>query len=827
MAQKNDKKLSALEKLQEQSKQLRSNVSNPVFLINRSPGQIEHVTREMASKVSGQLNQTQIVKANSLLQKKGVDPDEIDRKLVNLQVKSVEQLEHLADTDIEGFLKQHNLQAMLSPIEQIKTQSSVDSLLDNSLSLCQSDFSESMDLIVHSLGADLESIMKQSTEIATASRNFGGIMTDRNASTKKLEDYARVIHVLNECRKIAASYGLITKLSEVSGVARENATRTALQDVWQLLKSMVGEKAVEKSGQMTVGPKENQFSIKDQSDSQTQIEDTFLQGTLNFLHDQYKDIIFRELNFKASSVEIGGDPNLQSNIIGYLSLLYPNGFPADLERGSGKFPIYAFLYFCLRTGNLEVAIEVARKEELSDIVNMLKYRYEGVGNMPANLGVSNLITHTKDPYKHLLLNIFARIDPNKGYNTIPRWSVQDWLWFQFQMLGSKKTPSSSKKDFTLQDLKRQVEKYGASHFNRDGKNPFLYFQILLMTQQFELAIDYGVNNIQTQYVDIIQIAASLYYYGMLNLHQSSFMFRPASSKEPVPAINIANILSRYVKFLSSARLIHAAVDYTVLVRDPIQKKQSLQELALETREFMVLFGEKEGGGQNKLKKGILHEYLPPHELKDIIIHCAKTLESENRTSDAILILDLADGYSEVFRILIDNLGSMLIPNPSYDRDRRVLIDFTDSIFSSYTQSGVMQSIEPKRKATLHTLCHLISFFNLFSTEDYAEALKYIIKLDIIPFHQTDIDTMTNAFKSLDQSVKSNFSHILIDTMQCLLGLYLRAGNVSFESPWSREDLRQFARVIILFISRIDDPGNFKLSADVYPIVSKLEVRLQD
>jgi hypothetical protein len=110
MAQKNDnKKLGTLEKLLEQSKQLRSNVSNPVFLINRSPGQIEHVTREMASKVSGQLNQTQIVKANSLLQKKGVDPEDIDRKLVNLQVKSVEQLEHLADTDIEGFLKQKKL----------------------------------------------------------------------------------------------------------------------------------------------------------------------------------------------------------------------------------------------------------------------------------------------------------------------------------------------------------------------------------------------------------------------------------------------------------------------------------------------------------------------------------------------------------------------------------------------------------------------------------------------------------------------------------------------------------------------------------------------
>jgi nuclear pore complex protein Nup93 len=712
---------------------------------------------------------------------------------------------------------------MLLPVDEIKTQSSVELLLDNSLALCQSDFSESMDLIVHSLGADLESVMKQSADISTASRNFGGIMPDRNASTKKLEDYARVIRLLNEFRRNNTPFGLISKLSEVGGVARENATRTALQDVWQLLKSMVEEKPVDRNGGVAHCPNENQFSGEDQSNGKSNI---FLQGTLNFLHDQYKDIIFRELSFKSSSVEIGGDPNLQSNIVGYLSLLYPNGYPTDLERGSGKYPIFAFLYFCLRTGNLEAAIDAAKKEEMPDIVNMLKSRFEVGGTMPTNLSVVNSMGNTKDPYKLLLLNIFARLDPNKGYNTIPRWSVQDWLWFQLQMLGSKKTQAS--KEFNLYELQRQVEKYGASHFNRDGKNPFLYFQILLMTQQFELAIDYGINNIQTQYVDIIQIAVSLYYYGMLNLHQNSFMFRPASSKEPVPAINIANILSRYVKFLTTARLIGAAVDYSVLIRDPIQRKQSLQELALETREFMVLFGEKEGnGGQNQVKRGILSAYLSPQELKDIILHCAKTLENENRTSDAILILDLADGYSEVFRILIDNLGTMLIPNASYDRDRRVLIEFTDSIFSSYTSSGAMQSIEPKRKATLHTLCHLISFFNLFATEDYAEALKYIIKLDIIPFHQSDLDPMVSAFKSLDQSVKSNFSHILIDTMQCLLALYLRTGNSSFESPWSREDLRQFARAIIMFISRVDDAGNFKLSSDVYPILSKLEVRIQD
>lgn len=83
-------------------------------------------------------------------------------------------------------------------------------------------------------------------------------------------------------------------------------------------------------------------------------------GTLDFLHEQYKEIIYRELNFKSSSVEIGGDPNIKSTIIGYLNLIYPNTPPADLERGSGKYPIFAFLYFCLRIGDYETAIGMSK-----------------------------------------------------------------------------------------------------------------------------------------------------------------------------------------------------------------------------------------------------------------------------------------------------------------------------------------------------------------------------------------------------------------------------------------------------------------------------------
>jgi len=821
MAQKNgpENLNKRMERLTEQSKQLRSNVTNNVFLINRSPGQIEHVTREMASKVSGQLNQTQIVKANSLLQKKGVDPEDLERKLVNLQVKTVEQLDYLDETDIEGFMKQKHLQIMLSAIEDTRTRTSERS--DRAfLESMESDWKEMMDVIVHSLGADLESVMKQGTDLSTANRNFGGVMTERTISTKKMEDYARVLHVLNQsCRINSQPYGLITKLSEV-GRATQTTTRTALQDSWQLLKFMVREKTVARDGIMIDGPKEAEFEGLDKARN----AEYFVQGTLEFLHEQYSELIFRELNFKSTSggVAIGGDPNIVSTINGYLDLMYPNGFGADLERGAGNVrPIYAFLYFCLRIGDSETAIDVAKKEELTEILKYLRYRYKDDGIPPSNLQITNMITNTKDPYKHLLLNILGRVDPAKGYSAIPRWSVQDWLWFQLQMV-NKKPLSTQKKEFTLQDLQKQVERHGAAHFNRDGKNPFLYFQILLMTQQFELAIDYGINHIgPIHYIDIVHIAISLYYYGILNLHEKPYLF----NSKPV-ALNMSQLLNSYSKFLTQGRFIGAAVDYLVLLRNQTQKKQAIEQLALETRDFIFLFGEKEGG-QGIEKRGRLYDYLPVDDLKEIIRSTSKVLEGENRTSDAILILDLIDEYTEVFRILIESLGKMLIPSPTYERDRRVLIDFTDSIFANYSQTGAVNSVDPRKKATLQTLCNLISFFNLYNSEDYAEALKFIIKLDLLPYQNSDIDLLANSFKFLDSSIKNNFSQIATVTMKCLVYLSLRGGNVSFDSPWTRAELRQFGNSIILFLGRLSLVGNFILPAEVYANLSQLELRLMD
>jgi nuclear pore complex protein Nup93 len=47
-------------------------------------------------------------------------------------------------------------------------------------------------------------------------------------------------------------------------------------------------------------------------------------------------------------------------------------------------------------------------------------------------------------------------------------------------------PSFANYDYPLKKLQDLLLTYGPSHFNKSGRNPLLYFQVLLMSQQFEL-----------------------------------------------------------------------------------------------------------------------------------------------------------------------------------------------------------------------------------------------------------------------------------------------------------------------------------------------------
>ncbi len=93
-----------------------------------------------------------------------------------------------------------------------------------------------------------------------------------------------------------------------------------------------------------------------------------------------------------------------------------------------------------------------------------------------------------DPYKLVVYNIIGKCEVSKSFSSVCS-TTQDFMWLKLNMVreaDEQLPPAFANYDYPLKKLQDLLLNYGPSHFNKSGRNPLLYFQVLLMSQQFEL-----------------------------------------------------------------------------------------------------------------------------------------------------------------------------------------------------------------------------------------------------------------------------------------------------------------------------------------------------
>lgn len=79
---------------------------------------------------------------------------------------------------------------------------------------------------------------------------------------------------------------------------------------------------------------------------------------------------------------------------------------------------------------------------------------------------------------------------------------------------SDDTESSVSSRYNLVDLQSVILQYGAGHFSKKKNIAWTYFQVLLLSAQFERAIDYLLKS-DVHNVEAIHYAIALAYFGLL------------------------------------------------------------------------------------------------------------------------------------------------------------------------------------------------------------------------------------------------------------------------------------------------------------------------
>src|SRR5690242_4123976 len=92
-----------------------------------------------------------------------------------------------------------------------------------------------------------------------------------------------------------------------------------------------------------------------------------------------------------------------------------------------------------------------------------------------------------DPYRVVIYNVIGKCEINKSFSNVCV-TTQDFLWLKLNMVREADEPLSpvfAMYDFPLHKLQALLVEYGPEHFSRNGKYPLQYFQVLLLSQQFE------------------------------------------------------------------------------------------------------------------------------------------------------------------------------------------------------------------------------------------------------------------------------------------------------------------------------------------------------
>ena len=166
-------------------------------------------------------------------------------------------------------------------------------------------------------------------------------------------------------------------------------------------------------------------------------------------------------------------------------------------------PFWAFIYYLFRCGEIQKALEWARKHQTfldrNDrhfLAYLAAYVESEDHRLPKVMRAQILTDFNQrsrsrdvDPFKLAVYKIIGRCDLAK--KTIPEviQATEDYVWFQLLLVReTMDIDDPTYERYTLRDLQQLLLRFGADHFNPKGMNPFNYFQVLLQSAQFERVV---------------------------------------------------------------------------------------------------------------------------------------------------------------------------------------------------------------------------------------------------------------------------------------------------------------------------------------------------
>ncbi|KAK9463740.1 Nup93/Nic96-domain-containing protein [Lipomyces oligophaga] len=644
--------------------------------------------------------------------------------------------------------------------------------------------------------------------------------------------YAQVVSTLNNFRLEGQLYPLVGEFADVARSMGADSRTQQIYDSWLILEGLLPAETPERYY--------SKMYCESSDDSPEGIKmRRLIAGTSRrYLENQFFDLVETEIAKYPQEAELGGIPSVVNKILAYLKLRFAkngNWVKANLEI-INNVPVWGLIYYMFRSGHIQEALDFTlenqsyfQKIERTFPSYLKAYAKADDNRLPRELGERLLLEFnnhirlydpkTDDPFKFALYKLLGRCELSRKNMPEVLLVAEDWMWAQLKLIeDSPAVPTdvfgmSSSERYTLNDLRNILVQLGSRHFNPRGTNVMLYFQILLLSGQYERAVHYLY---RTQPIDAVHFAIALAYYGLLRVSADAetldvdLMTLDTYSQRP--EINFARLIGYYTRDFRREDPINA-FDYLALIclnwdltKDGKGEKyitlchEAIREMVLETREFSKLLGDVRSDGRREpgvieRKMALIRITNETDFLQTITQQAALQADQDGRVANAILLYHLSEEYDTVMKIVNKTLGELLavvdltlesgisgtsLSLAGKDSASKVVDEVIQVYFRN---SEILSHLSPVNREACKMLIGIRDARLAYEEGDWESCLTNIIHVNVLPL-EMDNDTgsirrRAQQFSGLDDNVARNVPMLLVMTMECCVRLTRQMDSIQY------------------------------------------------
>lgn len=759
--------------------------------LHRTLSQIHDVTKKKLAKTSNILStDSNEINASILLAAKGIDAPKLTQTIESLNIQPIVQpaskaaqisdetispfdrlanIEHLRDVDLPSFLKSEKESVLTSIIAEArqKTNQEIEESFSTSNELEWEKHKQK--IMTELLGSFNPEVSVPHTTTSSYSNRQTGFNPQARTVMNDIElEFARQIYLYNQ--KILTNEQPKPDLIKNFANFFKKMNEKNLEDLWDMINTMTNMSSMDYDETLNYLDRNN--SEKTQSN--------YVNQAINHLERSFKDLIQNTVNANLKQAKLGGGLGTLRLVSGYLRLSSSEKYHQFSEETfDDKQPLWPTIYLCIRCGDIEAAKSVALNAKKEDIANYLdeiikdsgkngRGRLNHISENKLKIEYKSKIKRVNDAYKRAVYCYLGRYSGDDDSINEVLDNVDDFLWFKLNSVVFKKDQQSDNMTFQEFQTKMSVE-FGEKYFTQN-RNPFTYLQVLLLTAQFELAVEFLLKY-ESMIVHGVHMAIGLFEKNMLNILKNPTSSQLIVSGEPneskcLRRINLPFLIRMYTRKFECTDPREALEYYFFLRNLKVSTQISgefkrisnyfalyISELALETREFEVLFGRLE---KNAVRKpGIVDKFTNDEEANSIISLVAEEIENKGLIEEAVKLYDLCKQHQRVLE-LCNKLTSIVVteinvPNSNRDRLKNMVMSIAlrYKIETAITSKAIPKSII----TTFYLLVDLMTFFDLYHAQNWETSYETLNKLNILPSTSSNVDTKVRDFVAYSEEVR--------------------------------------------------------------------------